>query len=238
MRTDLHINPALDARALGEQFRRRGRLQIHEFLTSKSAESLLQAFNGHKRWYLAYNEGAANVESRLEEVQRLPPAHRQQFYNAIYQRAGTQFQFCFAQYYISETYLRGEDAGHPLHAAHRFLNGEAFLAFMREFTGEQAIREVDALASIYAPGHFLTDHDDRHEKRDRVAAYVLNLSRNWNRNWGGHLVFFDEHGNITDGFVPSFNALNIFSVPQSHAVQLVTPYARDVRRSITGWLHR
>ncbi len=238
MTTAIELNPDLDVAALAEHFQRHGRLQIPRLLKPESAEMLLKAFAENTQWHVAYNEGKNAVESPLNEVQRLPEAQRQRFYNAINQRAGTQFQYCFVQYYISENYLRGDNTGHPLHAAQEFLNSEPFLQLMQQITGVAQITYTDALASIYGPGHFLTDHDDTHATRNRVAAYVLSLTKNWNRNWGGHLVFFDDKGNITDGFLPSFNTLNMFAVPQSHAVQHVAPYARGGRSSITGWLHR
>jgi len=238
MSIKIELNPALDVEACAEQFQRAGRVQIHNLLAPESAEALLRAFQQNARWYVSYNEGASAVESPLSEVQALPEAQRQKFYGAINQRAGTQFQYCFLQYYITETFNRGEDPGHPLHAAHHFLNSDQFLSTMRRVTGVEEIAHTDALASIYGPGHFLTDHDDKHATRNRVAAYVLSLTKNWNRNWGGHLAFFDERGNISDAFMPSFNTLNMFKVPQSHAVQLVAPFARSGRSSITGWLHK
>ncbi|MCB0243441.1 MAG: 2OG-Fe(II) oxygenase [Anaerolineae bacterium] len=238
MEVVIELNPDLDVEALAQAFATHGRLQIPELLRRDCAESLLRAFQKNTQWHVAYNEGESAVESPLAEVQRLPEAQRQRFYQAINQRAGTQFQYCFLQYYITENVKRGDNPGHPLHSAQAFLNSESFLQLMRKITGEPAITHADALASVYGPGHFLTDHDDRHATRDRVAAYVLSLTKNWNRNWGGHLVFFDERGNISDGFLPSFNTLNMFRVPQSHAVQSVAPFARSGRFSITGWLHR
>ena len=31
---------------------------------------------------------------------------------------------------------------------------------------------------------------------DRVAALVFSMTKNWNRNWGGHLAFYDEAGEL------------------------------------------
>jgi Rps23 Pro-64 3,4-dihydroxylase Tpa1-like proline 4-hydroxylase len=37
------------------------------------------------------------------------------------------------------------------------------------------------------------------------------------------------------GFIPRFNALNLFTVPQRHNVSAVPPVAPVDRFSITGW---
>ena len=42
-----------------------------------------------------------------------------------------------------------------------------------------------------------------------------------------------EDGNVEGGFVPTFNALNMFEVPQDHAVSYVAPFAPGIRYSIT-----
>lgn len=238
MAIDIRINEALDAEALGEVFRERGRLQIPDFLASESADALYEAIQKNQDWYLAYNERGQSVESPMAEIQRLSPQQRQQLMQPIHQQASTGFQFCFIQYYLSEAVNRGENPGHPLHSAHEFVNSEPWLGFMRTLIGEPGLKNSDALASLYLPGHFLTEHDDTHHDRNRVAAYVINLTRDWNPNWGGHLAFFDDKGNIEQSFVPTFNTLNIFQVPQSHAVQVVAPFARSGRTSITGWVHR
>lgn len=50
-------------------------------------------------------------------------------------------------------------------------------------------------------------------------------------------MFLDEDGHVAEGYVPAFNALNIFSVPQTHAVSMVTRFAQFPRLSVTGWIH-
>lgn len=238
MTAEIRINDALDPAVLGAQLKRERRLQIAEFLTPESAETVFRLIKDNRDWFLSYNEGENNVELPLADFQRMRPERRAQFLRSISEGASAGFQFFFAQYYITEAVRRGENPGHPLHAVHEFVNSEPWLAFMRTLTGEPAVARADCLASLYAPGHFLTDHDDRHDRHNRVAAYVLGMTRPWNHNWGGHLVFFDGEGNIELGLVPAFNTLNIFLVPQSHAVQPVAPFARGTRTSITGWLQR
>ncbi|HAV49166.1 MAG TPA: proline hydroxylase, partial [Brevundimonas sp.] len=42
-------------------------------------------------------------------------------------------------------------------------------------------------------------------------------------------------GAVTETFTPSFGTLNLFKVPQDHAVSMVAPFAGAPRYSITGW---
>lgn len=64
----------------------------------------------------------------------------------------------------------------------------------------------------------------------------MNLSPDWRPDWGGLLMFEGADSHIEQGFVPSFNALNLFAVPARHFVSYVAPFAPRRRYSVTGWL--
>jgi len=236
MTAEITIAGDHDLDAIHETFATRRRIQVKHFLEPDSADALRAGFDTPTDWYLAYTERGQNVESAMAEIDKLTPEQKRKFQAQIDRTASTGFQFAFPQYYVTEEVKRGTE--HALNIANEFVNSEGFLGFMRRLTGVPEIRFADVLASAYGPGHYLTDHDDTHGSRERVAAFVINLTRKWNRNWGGHLVFFDEDGNIEEGMIPTYNCLNVFQIPQAHAVQYVAPFAQGTRTSLTGWVHR
>ena len=236
--TAISINAALDPTALREQLHGNGRIQVPNFFTPESADYLYGLLQSNQQWYLTYNEGEENYESPLQEFQALPPEQKRQFMGRVLGSAKDGFQFIFRQYYISRSVERGENEGHPLHAYHAFANAPTTLEWMRALTGDDSVRKSDSYASWYAPGDFLTTHDDLHGSHDRVAAWVVSMTKDWNPNWGGYLAFYDEQDNVVEAFRPSFNTLNLFLIPQKHAVQMVSPFAASKRTSFLGWLHR
>lgn len=238
MAQQLIINPDHDVDALGRTLQEKGHLQVPDFFTPDTAEYLHKIHIENQNWYLAYNDGSNYYESPIQQIQAAPPEQRQQLMGGIYSRARTQFQYVFYQYYITQAIELNEQPGHPMHQVHEFVNSDGYLDFMRTLTGDSAVRKADSYASNYAPGHFLTAHDDRHDRHDRVAAFVFSMTKVWDKNWGGHLAFFDDDGNVNDAIIPSFNALNIFLIPRMHSVQLVSPFAGGNRTSYLGWLHR
>lgn len=238
MNDKIELNPIHDPGELGETLQRHGRLQVENFFTAGSAEYLHGLLKTHEHWYVAYNSGDNYYESSMEQINALSPEQKDKFMNSIYSKATTRFQYIFHQYYITQSIELNEHPGHPIHQMHEFMNSENMLAFMRTLTGEPAIQRADSYATKYLPGHFLTTHDDRHAKHDRVAAYVFSMTKDWSMDWGGHLAFFDDKGNIEEAFIPSFNTLNIFLIPKLHSVQLVSPFAGKDRTSYLGWLHR
>jgi Rps23 Pro-64 3,4-dihydroxylase Tpa1-like proline 4-hydroxylase len=94
---------------------------------------------------------------------------------------------------------------------------------------------VDAQATRYMPGHFLSTHDDAIEGKNRRAAYIFNFTPEWRPDWGGYLQLLDDAGHVRRGLVPSFSTLNILAVPQRHNVSVVAPFAGGMRFAISGW---
>ena len=238
MSIELSIQPQHRAEKLSEPLQHRGRLQVPNFLAEHSALELYQLLQEHSHWYLTYNEGQQNYESEESAFSALPTSQQQKFLNNIYSRARENFQYLFKQYYISQAVKLGENAGHPMHEIHDWVNSEEFLGFMRQLTKSPEATRSDSYASVYEPGHFLTMHDDSHADHDRVAAWIISMTPDWDENWGGYLTFYDEEGNVTEAFKPTFNTLNVFTIPQKHAVQLVAPFAGSLRTSYMGWLLR
>ena len=109
-----------------------------------------------------------------------------------------------------------------------------FIAFVRAVTGMSAIAFADAQATLYRPGDFLTAHDDTAAGKNRLAAYVLSMTPAWRADMGGILEFLDANGHVGGGYVPTFNALNLFRVPQVHCVSQVSLFGA-LRYSVTGW---
>ncbi|MFX9023862.1 2OG-Fe(II) oxygenase family protein, partial [Acinetobacter baumannii] len=77
-------------------------------------------------------------------------------------------------------------------AVYDFINSEIGLSFLRTLTGDDRIAYVDAQATRYLPGHFLTEHDDEADGKHRLFAFVLNLTPRWRVDWGGLLLFIDK----------------------------------------------
>lgn len=166
----------------------------------------------------------------------MPDSDRKRLLDSVYESAGQRFQYLFSNFPISDVYERGELHSLYVMRLYEFLNCTEFLEFARQVTGVRTIALTDAQATLYRAGHFLTHHDDLQSDKKRVAAYVLNFTPRWVPDWGGILQFIAPDGHIAEGYTPTFNALNLFRVPQLHAVSYVAPFAQAGRYSVTGWL--
>lgn len=185
-------------------------------------------------WRVICRGQSTTFEVPVHSFEALDGVSRAQLYSSLYADAATGFQYLYDVYRMSEDDGGAHDS--LLAELHRRWNEPAGLAAFRALTGDDRIAYVDARATRYRAGHFLTTHDDDDAAKHRLYAYVLNLTPNWRPDWGGLLMFISPDGHIAEAFTPAWNALNIFTVPQPHAVSIVAPYARANRYSITGWL--
>lgn len=235
----IELNPALDRVSLARAFREgRSRVQVPDVLTLESATRLLHVLMHETPWGLAWQAGLEGPQGlRSEELRALAPERRAHMAQAIdTAMQGDAYAFAFAQYRILDAYLERWNPGSAQERIIEEINAGPFLELVRDVTGETGLIKADAQATLYAPGQFLSLHDDSHVEQGWRIAYVLNLcAQEWRPDWGGYLNFFDEKGNIEQGIKPAFNTLNLFRVPQPHNVSLVSGSAPPARFAVTGW---
>jgi SM-20-related protein len=235
MSVPIKLSPVLDRRLIGAVFKTRSRVHISDVLTPPSADTVFTQLSTRTPWQLSLNVGQRHVDIDHRQLMVMPPEQRETMTRRMHEQSQHGFQYVFENYPLYDLYQAGERA-QPLLAMHEFLNSQEFLQFARDITGLRDIAFADSQATRYLPGHFLTEHDDDIAGKRRLAAYVFGFTPQWRADWGGVLQFIDRDGHIAEGYVPKFNVLNIFRVPQKHSVSYVTPAAVQARYSITGWL--
>lgn len=230
------LNPGLDGDALADEFARTGRLHLRDFLVEEDAAALLQAMKTRDDWLLVVNQDDKTFELNREVQAEMTVEQAGALEQAAFAGARYGFQFRYESIRVPDTEAERAAMDDPLARFASFLSSGPVVALLRRITGKPGIDFADAQATAYGPGHFLTAHDDDVAGKHRHAAYVYNLTPQWRADWGGLLMFHGADGHVDKALVPSFNALNIFAVPQPHSVSLVSPFAANRRYSITGWL--
>jgi Rps23 Pro-64 3,4-dihydroxylase Tpa1-like proline 4-hydroxylase len=230
------LNPALDAAALAAGFARHGRLQVRDVLLPQAAAAAHRCLAAEVPWSFTYRLDGRNELRSPEELQAMGAQERAAIGRRILEQARNEFSFGFMTYPLLREQRAGRGAGLFAHRVLEALASPEFIGFVRAVTGDARIERVDAQATRYTAGHFLSLHDDAdHEGEARRCAYVLNLSDGWRAEWGGLLQFVAPDGSVAESFVPHFNSLSLFAVPTRHLVSYVAPYATAPRLAITGW---
>jgi hypothetical protein len=233
----IRLAPHHDARAYAEVFRKFGRLHIPNLLVDTDARRIFDALTTRTPWRLMLiHDGPKEITQEVWAA--TPPEQRAKIEAEVMEAAKVRFEgrFCALRFSDDGEIYQGDPP--ELVALSRFLNTDPFMSFVRTITGAADIALADAQATLYRPGDFLHRHNDVFAGKNRVAAYVYNLTPRWMAEWGGVLTFLDQDGHVAEGYSPVWNALNILKVPQVHYVSCVAPFAPEGRYSVTGWLRR
>jgi SM-20-related protein len=220
--------------AVRERLTRTGRAQLPGVLAADYAKALREAADGVD-FNIVTRRSTGHVDLPAAWLASLDPQRRRTLGETVQASATDQFQYLFDNHPIYDMAEAGSAA--PVWAELvAFLNGDVFLGLMRDVTGEPRIALADAQLTRFRRAHFLTEHDDTAEGKNRYFAYVLNLTPAWRIDWGGLLAFHGPDGNLAEAFTPRFNTLNLLRVPQPHSVTQVALSAGADRISVTGWL--
>ncbi len=229
------LGAGLAREAASTRFAEAGRVLLPDILESNCAEQLMQYLTGMPEWNLVFRSQQKHYDLSASGFAQLSPKDRNEIKNSVYASAQQQFGYLYKNYPIFDLVQSG-GCVEPLQRFYEFLNSSAFLDCMRQITGKPDIDYADAQATRYDPGHFLSSHDDAVAGKQRLAAFVLNLSPDWHPDWGGNLMFYDDNTQVMDVYVPDMNTLSLFGVGTQHAVSVVSPIASRPRLAITGWL--
>lgn len=231
----LSLNPAIDATALTRTYASTGRVQIAPFLAPEVAAALYDHLRQRGDWLQMINSDEKLYELSRTTRAEMTAQQREALDTAVYAGVRGGFQFRYEAIRVPDGADARAASDDPLAALAAWMSGGAVRDLLRTVTGIAAIDFADAQATAFAPGDLLTAHDDAVAGKRRHAAYVLGLTPQWRAEWGGLLLFHDD-AQVSGGYVPAFNTLNVFAVPQRHSVSEVTRAAPYRRYSVTGWL--
>ncbi len=230
------LHPAIDPAALREAYARDRRVQIAPFLAGDGAAKLRDHLSDREDWTLALRAGSREFAFDPAQQAELGPDKLAALRSLAAPGEEAGFAYAYERIVARLRQSGEQESGTPLADFAAFLSSDPVLALLRNVTGADEIGFVDAKASRYTPGDFLTLHHDRQDGSTRIAAYVFGLTEGWRAENGGLLLFHEPGGEIERGFVPAMNALTLFAVPQGHSVSQVTSFAPVPRLSVTGWL--
>ena len=234
----LRLNPALDAAKLAAIYARGSFVQVRDMFEPEIARAIGQMLRETVRWDLVYADAEAGVvrlsQAQMQELGQEEMRLRMQ---RVMELASRNYGFCYSTYQMREAVISGRDPDHPIHDLTRFLRGPEVRAFMGQVIGGAAVHDMDAQATLYARGNFLTRHIDDGMRGERLAAYTIGFTEGWQTDWGGLLLLLNkETTDVTSGWLPRFNTLTVFDGRIVHSVSAVSAFAPEGRYSIAGWL--
>lgn len=225
-----------DRDALAKAYARDGIVRIPNVLPDEAALALHSELRGRSDWVQVFNSGDKIFELDRSTRADLDAGKQAELDQAIYAGARTSFQYRYETVRVPDSRAERLAISDPLFAVAQSMSDGAALDTLRAITDARETQYADAQGTAYAPGDFLTGHDDSFVGKNRRAAYVFSLTPVWRLEWGGLLIMHGKGDEPGRAFMPGMNLLTIFSVGQMHSVSEVTKAAAYRRYSITGWL--
>jgi SM-20-related protein len=234
----LSVNDRIDWDEVSQRFAATQRVQIPSFLGEAAADALRGTLLCRSDWRHVISAGAKVFEIARGDLDQMPTEAKAELERALHAEATHGFRFRYDLIRTPDDLPPVADSEDPLIGFARLMNDPGTIDRFRTLAPGLDLDFADAQATRYNKGDFLTRHDDDVAGKGRQLAYVLSLTPDWLPEWGGLLLFNGADGGIVETFVPSFNTLNLFAVPQPHSVSYVAPYAGAARISVTGWLRK
>ena len=225
-----------DVEQLSEEFRAKGIVRIGSFLPERQAADLHAHLRGRADWRQVFNSGDKLFELDREARAAMDEPRKAALDEAIHAGAREGFQYRYETIRVPDDRAGREAIGDPVARFAIDMSSGPTRDFLRSVTGAPHIEFADAQATAYSPGDFLTGHDDSFPGKNRIAAYVMNLTPTWRIEWGGLLIMHGAGDRPSLAYPPAMNVLTLFGVGQMHSVSEVSRAAAYRRYAITGWL--
>ncbi|SEK38457.1 2OG-Fe(II) oxygenase superfamily protein [Colwellia chukchiensis] len=232
----LSLNEPNNISKLKQDYLAHGYVQLQHALSADSANLISEKLATQKQWNLVYRRNGCHQDLNSVEVATWSSEHKNNLLKLVHSNADNSFQYFYETIPIYDIYYDKLLPGHFFNDIVEFLNSEPTLNLFRTLLNAPEINFADAQITRFSAGHFLNRHNDDVPGKNRVAAFVINLTKEWRADWGGALQLLTNDLDIKKSFMPTFNDINIFKVPVEHLVTYVPPYTPVARLSITGWL--
>lgn len=233
----IKINPKLDPKALKNEFQAKGRIQIKDFLTTKDAATLHDLVAGCQLYKFKYNEGDKEFWVDLGELNSMTDRRVRDMGNKIYNKAmDRDFQYSIYACGLNEDNFKNHKPLEVFKDVPSFFDGKDMKTFIKGLTGDD-YHAASAEAIWHKPDSFQTTGNGYRKGEKRVFGFALDLSRDWDADWGGNRFFRGEKGEVEAVYPSAFNSLTVFKVPTRQSISTVTGYGRGLNLSISGWLN-
>lgn len=231
---EFRINRSLDLAAYAKTYAEQGIVQIQNLFDDDTADYIESVLLSLPWRLVCQDDTKRNVIFNPDQIRAMSADERTALEAGIRRRAAENFGYAYLTYPMIQAIMSRQDPDHPIHQVTMLLNSPAFIAIAREIISCPGVVKIDAQASNYRPGNFLTRHVDDGQKLERRAAYTIGFSRKWEPDWGGLLMFVDDNKDISRAYLPRFNTLTVFDGLRLHSVSAVSAFAPVPRLSV-GW---
>lgn len=223
------INNIDNIQVLNTNFKANKRIKISNILNNNFAEVLFKYAFFEKNWILS-------TGINKNKYEKINNKQNEKINSAQIKNVNNAFEKGHFTYIFYRT-MNNINMSYEEFTLRKYLNSNIFINLLNEITELNITHLTTMFMSKYTNGSFLSIHSDKGNGR---LAFVINLTKNWKPIYGGNLHFLsDNRTDIIDTYVPEFNTLTLFYVPEEngipHFISHIVPNIKISRYAITGW---
>lgn len=228
-----YLSKNYDINRLQREFQKTGKIVIENFLDPQFAEQAYKVITKlpPNTWFNCLGFGNTKVEKRIIQSNKKKQEMGISLAKKAYNRDNFSYNFHRNMGFRKNETTMVERVFRGIFSSSYFFN------LINRITGLGITNNNQLFLSKYRIGHYLAPHSDINNGK---IAYVLGMTKNWKPQYGGILHFLDEkRENILESFVPKFNTLVMFEIPQNgipHFVSHVNISGKN-RYTVTGWFN-
>lgn len=152
-------------------------------------------------------------------------------------RATSSFQFHFELRELTN----GGIAGLPLcwRKLRSCISGAVFRDLCSRIGAISDAVSSDGVLTRISRDHYFGLHWDRTPRAGltRKMGYALCLMENWQTDWGGATLLWDDNLGRAAAFRPIYNSLLLFSLPRPHSIEPVAAFVKRARLMVSGFVY-
>jgi SM-20-related protein len=230
------LNPDIDIDLAQAAFAFQKRVQIGSIFAEASAEAIYACLARDTPWGFAWWDGDGPQAICKPEADSLTRARAERIARDVQERAKAgDFSFAFYCHPLLPSAEAQAKWMTPvlLDDLLEYLNSPELLELVQEITNCKSICRADAHATYFAPNQFMASQQNTDVGHQRLA-YTLSLTKDWHEDWGGYWQFYNNQGDIVQGYKPHFNSLSLCEISQRRSISAVPSHAPNGHLAISG----
>lgn len=224
------LNPYLDIVKARRQYRDFSWARLEDVFVSTFAESVIQDLVKKTTLDSVFEIDGERVTLSEQQLASLDEDKRNVLFAQIQATAALGKGF----FYSSKT-VTSETINNELHASFRvlkWLNHEETIELISDISGVRGLTYATCEATRYSKGQFLTSVKPG---VNQSLVFTIDLTPQWDSNWGGLLHLHDVYDGAGITFTPKFNNMILFDANQEFSITYLANYIKYNRFALLGY---
>ncbi|MBE1298866.1 MAG: hypothetical protein GJ680_03005 [Alteromonadaceae bacterium] len=226
------LNPFVDVAAARRDYRDFGWARITDILSNPFAEKVIQNIVKNVEFKNTFMLGEERLGFSDNELANLTGEKRQALFSQINKQASEGKGFVYGQVPLAADTL--SDTHQALKTLLQWINEEDTVDMFKDITGLSQMAFAKCQVARFSQGQFLLKNTLKAENKNSQLGFILDLTPDWDTDWGGLLQLHSTNDMPASAFTPQFNSMIIFNASSAYSVTYLAPFIKYYKYCVMG----